>query len=200
VIEVEIKCKPTPEEKARLLKDAIFIGEEKLTDIYYESISYELSVKDFWLRTRNDKFVLKIPASSYSNTSTSKHEIEDEQEIRKILKLSQKDNLIKALSIAGYNPTYTLIKTRQKYTKSGFVIDIDHANFKNLIFDLIEIETMVQTQEEIIKATQNLIAFAQQHGITIKPIPGNLISLIKVVNPKHYKILEKIRIQKRKFL
>ncbi len=62
MIEVEIKCKPTPEQMAALLKDATFVSEEHLTDIYYDSATYELSTKDFWLRTRNDKFVLKIPA------------------------------------------------------------------------------------------------------------------------------------------
>lgn len=202
MIEVEIKCKPTAEEKAALLKGAAFISEEYLTDIYYDSKSYELSLKDFWLRTRNDKFVLKVPAAACSllatQANTPKHEIEDEQEIRTMLKLSSQGSLTQALSIAGYNPLYTLTKTRQKYTKSGFIIDIDHATFGDFTFDLCEIETMVQTPEEISLATQNLVAFAKQYGITLENIPGNLIALIKLVNPKHLELLEAARAKRLK--
>jgi len=193
MIEVEIKCKPTPEEKAALLKDATFVREEHLIDIYYDSTSYELTTKDFWLRTRNNKFVLKIPASSHPllalQANTPKHEIEDEEKIRTLLKLSPRGTLHQALELASYKPLYTLVKVRQKYTKSGFIIDIDHATFEDLTFDLLEVETMVETSEEISQATQNLIAFVQQHGITPGDIPGNLISLIKIVNPEHFAAL-----------
>lgn len=194
MIEVEIKCKPTPQEKEALLKDASFIGEEKLTDVYYDSATYELSLKDFWLRTRNDKFILKVPTASYAPqatvTNTSKHEIEDDQEIRSILKLEAHEPLQKALANAGYHPLYTLCKTRKKYTKAGFIIDIDHAVFEDFGFDLCEIETMVETPEETDAATQKLISFAQQHGLTLKPVPGNLIMLIKLINPEHARLLE----------
>jgi adenylate cyclase class IV len=196
MIEVEIKCKPTPEEKAALLKYATLISEEQLTDIYYDSKSYELSLKDFWLRTRNNKFVLKIPATKPNEllakqSNTPKHEIEDEDKIRELLNLTNQEPLIQALACAGYTPLYTLTKTRNKYTKSGFIIDVDHATFENFTFDLVEIETMVQTPEEINQAMQALITFAQKHGITINAIPGNLIALIEKVNPEHSALLEK---------
>jgi len=195
MIEIEIKCKPTSEEEAILLKDATFLSEEHLTDIYYDSSTYELSVKDFWLRTRNDKFVLKTPASSIAllktQANTPKHEIEDKQTIKKILNLANQHSLKEALKIAGYNPLYKLTKTRKKYSKEGFIIDIDNATFENYKFNLCEIETMVEAQEEIEKATQDLVNFAKRNGIEIKPIPGNLIALIKIVNPKHFAILEK---------
>lgn len=197
MIEVEIKCKPTQEQKDALLRDTKFLGEEHLTDVYYDSATYELSTKDFWLRTRNDKFVLKIPAAKCASlalqANTPKHEIEDEQEIRNVLNLSNQGSLEQALAIAGYKPLYTLSKTRKKYTKAGFIIDVDHAVFGPLVFDLLEIETMVERTEDISNATQKLIEFAEQQGITIKPVLGNLIALIKEVNPKHFEILEKAR-------
>ena len=197
MIEVEIKCKPTPEQKAALLQGAAFVSKEHLTDIYYDSPSYELTTKDFWLRTRNDKFVLKIPATPHpllaAQANTPKHELEDEIEIREKLKLSTQGTLKQALKEAGYTPLYTLTKTRTKHTKSGFVIDIDHAIFEDLVFDLVEIEKMVQTPEETRQATQDLVTFAEQHGIIIGPIPGNLIALIQIINPEHYALLEKAR-------
>lgn len=202
MIEVEIKCKPTPEQMATLLKDATFIIEEHLTDIYYDSTTYELSTQDFWLRTRNDKFVLKIPAStcpiSAEQANIPKYEIEDEQEIRKALNLSDKGTFKEAIKFAGYNPLYTLSKTRKKYSKNGFIIDIDHATFETIAFDLCEIETLVEKPEKIKQATQKLITFAQNHGIILKPIPGNLIALIKIINPKHFEILEKARAKRSK--
>jgi predicted adenylyl cyclase CyaB len=202
MIEVEIKCKPTQAQMAALLKGATFVSEEHLTDVYYDSPIYELSIKDFWLRTRNGKFVLKIPAAACSflatQANTPKHELEEEQEIRKALNLSPKDTLKETIMLAGYKPLYTLSKTRKKYSKNGFIIDIDHATFEALTFDLCEIETIVEKPEEIKQATQNLIAFAKDHGITIEPILGNLIALIRIINPTHFELLEKARAKRSK--
>ena len=197
MIEIEIKCKPTPEQIDSLLKDATFVSEEHLTDIYYDSVTYELSLKDFWLRTRNGKFVLKTPATTCkllaTQFNTPKHEIEDEQKIRTILNLALNGSLKQDLTLAGLNPLYTLTKTRKKYSKNGFIIDIDHATFEHLSFDLCEIEMMVEHPEEISQATQSLVAFAEQHGITIKPIQGNLIALIEKINPEHFALLKQER-------
>ena len=197
MIEVEIKCKPTTEQRAALLEGAAFLGEEQLTDVYYDSAQYELSVKDHWLRTRNDKFVLKIPAAACKlleiQANTPKHEIEDEQEIRKVLKLSEQGSLQQALSVAGYNPLYTLTKTRKKYSKNCFIIDMDHITFGSLAFDLCEIETLIEKAEDVSCATQKLIEFAESHGIILEPVLGGLISLIKLINPIHFEMLEKVR-------
>lgn len=197
MIEVEIKCKPTAEQKVALLEGATFLGEEQLTDVYYDSAQYELSVKDHWLRTRNGKFVLKIPAAACKlleiQANTPKHEIEDEQEIRKVLKLSEQGSLEQALMTAGYNPLYALAKRRKKYSKNGFIIDIDHSTFGSLTFDLCEIETLIEKPEDVSCATQNLIEFAEDHGIILEPVLGSLIALIKAINPEHFEILEKAR-------
>ncbi len=196
MIEVEIKCKPTPEQEAALLNGATFVREERLTDIYYDSPTYELSLKDFWLRTRNGSFVLKTPATTCpllaQQANTPKHELEDEATIQTTLGISG-ETLKNALANAGYAPRYTLTKIRKKYTKDGFIIDIDHATFEHLSFHLCEIELMVDTPEEISEATNKIVTFAKNHGITIENIPGNLIALIKEVNPEHYAHLEKAR-------
>jgi predicted adenylyl cyclase CyaB len=200
MIEIEIKCKPTLEQKAALLSNAIFVSEKHITDIYYDSTAYELTIKDFWLRKRNGKFELKIPASSHpilaSQANTPKHEIENEHEIRTALNLSTSDTLEQDLLQAGYKPLYTLTKTRTKYTCEEFVIDIDHATFETLTFDLCEIETMVESADDITTATEQLVAFAQRFGITLDAVPGNLIALIMAINPTHYEILERARTER----
>lgn len=197
MIEIEIKCKPTSEQEIALLEGATFLGEEHLTDVYYDSAKYELSANDYWLRTRNGKFVLKVPAAACNlldiQANTPKHEIEDEQEIRKVLSLSDQGTLEQSLVIAGYNPIYTLFNSRKKYRKNGFIIDIDHASFGAFTFDLCEIETSVEKPEDIDRAMQNLIEFAACYGITLKPVLGKLIALIKTINPEHFEILEQAR-------
>lgn len=197
MIEVEIKCKPTAEQEIALLRGAMFLGEEQLTDVYYDSAKYELSVKDHWLRTRNGKFVLKIPAAACKlleiQANTPKHEIEDEQEIRKVLNLLGEGSLEQVLMTAGYNPLYTLAKNRKKYSKNGFIIDIDHSTFGSLTFDLCEIETLIEKPEDVNYAMQKLIEFAEAHGIKLEPVLGNLIALIKTINPEHFEILENAR-------
>lgn len=200
MIEIEIKCRLTKEQEVKLLECATFIGEEHLTDVYYDLATYELSVKDFWLRTRNDKFVLKIPAaqSNLLNTqaNTPKHEIEDESEIRKILNAPYNGSLVEDLKAVGIKPLYTLAKTRKKYTKEGFIIDIDHATCDQLAFDLCEIETIVERIDEVNQATEKLRIFVERHGISIESVPGNLIALIKVVNPEHFSLLEKAQAER----
>jgi predicted adenylyl cyclase CyaB len=197
MIEIEIKCKPTSEQEIALLEGATFLREEHLTDVYYDSAKYELSVKDYWLRTRNGKFVLKIPAAACKlldiQANTPKHEIEDEQEIRKVLTLSEQGTLEQSLMTAGYNPLYTLVNSRKKYSKDGFIIDIDHASFGLFTFDLCEIETLVEKTEDIDSAMQKLIEFAARHGIILKPVLGKLIALIKTINPEHFEMLEQAR-------
>ena len=202
MIEIEIKCKPTPEQQAALLNDATFVSEEQLTDVYYDSHTYELSTKDYWLRTRNGKFVLKIPAAAACpvlaiQANTPKHELETEQEIRSALNLSANGVLPQALLQTGYKPLYTLTKVRKKYIVDEFTIDFDHATFETLpSFDLCEIEIMVEKAEEISGATQKLVAFAQRYGIALNAVPGNLIALIMATNPTHYEILEKARTER----
>ncbi|MFH1253828.1 MAG: CYTH domain-containing protein [bacterium] len=197
MIEVEIKCKPTLEQEIALLQGATFLGEEHLIDVYYDSAQYELSVRDHWLRTRNGKFVLKIPAATCKllevQANTPKHEIEDEQEIRKVLKLSEQGSLEQSLMTAGYHPLYTLAKRRKKYSKNGFIIDIDHSTFGSLTFDLCEIETLIEKPEDVNYAMQKLIEFAEAHGIILEPVLGSLIALIKSINPEHFEIMEKAR-------
>lgn len=202
MIEVEIKCKPTPEQIAILLKDATFISKEYITDVYYDSSSYQLSLKDYWLRKRNDKFVLKIPATTNpllaAQANTPKYELETDQEIRTALELSAAETLEQALQEKGYHALYKISKTRIKHTKEGIIIDIDHATFEALSFNLCELELIVEKPENVPAATQRLADFAQQHGITIGNVPGNLIALIQIINPNHYDLLETARAKRLK--
>lgn len=193
MIEVEIKFNPTQEQINALIKNANFISEEIINDVYYDSEKYELTLKDFWLRTRNNKFMLKTPAINENfQLFHSMHELTDESSIRQALNLKSEQPLEYAIEKAGYKPLYKIINTRMKYTKDDITIDIDHANYGNFSYDLCELETLVESPEQIPQAKQKLQNFATNHGIEIKPTLGKLIYLIKQTNPKHYALLQAI--------
>jgi len=194
MIEIEIKCHLQPGQEQKMLEDAIFIKQEVFTDVYYDSASFELSCKDFWLRTRNGVFMLKVPATQANlfaaQKNTPKHELSDEKEIRKLLNLTATLPLEAAAQAAGYMPLYRFTNTRRKYHKDGLIIDLDHADFGDDTYDLCEIETVVEDAGHIAEAQQKIHAFAHQFGIvTDKPILGKLIHHIKRVNPEHYRAL-----------
>jgi predicted adenylyl cyclase CyaB len=194
MIEIEIKCHLQSDQEQKLLKHAVFVKQEVFTDVYYDSARFELSSKDYWLRTRNGVFMLKVPATQAdlfaAQKNTPKHELSDETQIRELLNLSSTLPLEDAAQAAGYMPLYRFTNTRRKYHKDGLVIDLDHADFGDYTYDLCEIETVVEDASRIAEAQQKIHAFAHQFGIvTDKPILGKLIYHIKRVNPEHYRVL-----------
>lgn len=197
MIELEIKCLPNPQQKEALLKDASFVSTETLTDVYYETPTYDLSRKDYWLRTRNNKFMLKIPATNkhpFAEQKTMpKHEIEDEATIIEQLELSKSMAFIDALEQANIKPRYHYTKTRNKYQKEGFVLDFDCIDYGQFTYDLCEVEIIVPTKQDLETATKKLNTFFATHNIKIEEVLGGLIYLIKKTNQEHYQLLQKSR-------
>ena len=199
MIEIEVKCDPTPEQKALLLSNAVLVSEEILNDVYYDSLSYALSIRDLWLRKRNGNFTLKKPVPNSSALANQRYELETEEEIRRELDLPSHTTLEQEILNAGYTPLYTFTQYRKKYSKEGFIIDIDQLKFNSYCFDRCEIELLAEKPEDVAVATKMLIAFTKSYGIKIIPVDakkGKLATLIKLVNPEHFKILEKIKTNK----
>ena len=193
MIEVEIKFKLSDEQKRTLLDGAQFVSEELIHDVYYDSTNYELTTKDFWLRTRNGNFMLKTPADSDNKTVFSMHELTDESLIRQALNLPAEPPLEQAIENAGFVPLYKITNSRIKYLKDDITIDIDHADYGDFTYDLCELETVVDRPEQISQASLNLQIFATKHGIQIQPAEGKLIHLIRLTNPDHYALLQAAR-------
>ncbi|KKQ33191.1 MAG: Thiamine-triphosphatase [candidate division TM6 bacterium GW2011_GWF2_37_49] len=193
MIEVEIKFKLSDEQKRTLLDGAKFDSEEIIHDVYYDSASYALTTKDFWLRTRNGNFMLKTPASSRNTTVFSMHELIDESLIRQALNLPSEPTLEQAVANAGFIPLYKITNTRITYLKDDLTIDIDHADYGDFTYDLCELETVVDQPEQIPQASLKLQNFAAKHGIAIEPAEGKLIHLIRLTNPEHYALLQAAR-------
>jgi predicted adenylyl cyclase CyaB len=189
MIEIETKYFLTPEQEKKLLKDATFVGQETLTDIYYDTKDYTLSLNDLWIRTRNGVWTLKVPCQKNKNyCSQSRYEISDEQEIKRYLA---------PFSSTPLKPLYTIIKKRTKYTKEGFTIDLDTLTSPSLDIPIkCEIELMVEREDQVPLAHKELNDFAKRNGL-IHDISqdvrekGSLIGIIRYVNPEHYKLLKR---------
>lgn len=195
MIEVEVRFHLPEEKREHFLKNAVFVSVVSFTDTYYDTQDYALSIQDVWLRTRDSKFVLKVPAT-HANTFTfdktsPMHEIEDEMEIRKVLGIQAKLDIKQDIESHGYKPLYTFTSTRRKYKKDGFSIDVDHVDYKFFTYDICEVEVMVESENQVQETLQKIHSFIAKHGITVQPIDGKLIYLIKRVNPEHFRILQK---------
>ena len=148
-IEVELKFLLTTKEKHRLLADSQYIDSYEFTDVYYDAKNYSLSCNDTWLRSRNGKFMLKIPIETTcealkQQSNSPKREIIEEDRIRKELSLPNNNSLEQDLFEANILPLYTFKNYRQSYQKEGFHIDLDSALFDDFTYETCEIEMSVE--------------------------------------------------------
>lgn len=193
MIEVEIKVQVTDEQMQKLLDGATFICKENLYDEYYDSADYKLTSNGFWLRTRDGKFVLKTPATNDNLFNIEKnlpfHEIDDATLISKALNFPPDQPLVQAVENAQYKPFYKVHTARQKYKKDGIIIDIDHADYGDMTYNICEFEIMVEHQNQTQTALDKLYEFATKHGVSTKRAEGKLFYYIKRKNPEHYKAI-----------
>ncbi|MFA6527653.1 MAG: CYTH domain-containing protein [Candidatus Babeliales bacterium] len=196
MIEVEIKVQVTDEQKEKLLCGATLLSDEVFIDTYYDSDDYSLTTKGFWLRKRNDVFELKAPATESGGFNMHKnipmHEFTNQDDIAQRLNLpgTYTTSFLGAIIEAGCNPLYQFTNTRSSYKKNKFTIDFDQADFGDLIYNLCEIETFVESKDQSQAALDELYAFAGQFGISTAKAEGKLGYYIKCRNPEHYQALK----------
>ena len=190
MIEVEIKVQVTKEQKQNLLQGATFVSKKDFNDIYYDTTDYHLTINGYWLRKRGNIFELKYPADPSGNFNIHKNiamcEITDESKIIQILKLDEQKSLVHNLTNSPYKPLYTLYTIREKYHKDGFIIDFDHATFEDLTYEICEIETIVNTQEQSAEALDKLYTFIKPYNISSHRAEGKFGFFIKRKYPAHY--------------
>lgn len=190
MIEVEIRVTVTAKQLNELIDGAQFVSKQVLKNEIYDSIDFKLTTKNFWLRCRDGVFELKYPVKKDDNLLEDKdiavHEINDEQEIRRILCLSTIGSMSEALAAAGFTVLYRFTNTRNTYTKDGFTIIFDHADFGDLTYDVCEIESIITSVDQTNRAFESLWDFAKRHGISTERAEGKLEYYMRVKNPAHY--------------
>jgi len=192
MIEVEKNFVADEEATARVTEGATFLGERILSDVYFDTVDYRLSRKDWWLRARNGKMELKVPINDdRSGWADRYEELEDEWEIRNRLGFSDGKTLDDQLKKNGFEILYDFITTRNTWKKGVFTIDADSVIFPSFTYQTVEIEVLVDDVPEIKIAEEQIKAFAAELGLLVATDGGKMVVYLKREKPDHYQILVK---------
>ncbi|MDP3794562.1 MAG: CYTH domain-containing protein [bacterium] len=190
MIEVEKKFLLRDDDIARLTRDARFVREEVLCDVYYDTPDFRVTRADMWLRERNARWELKVSLNKDPNRlGDNFRELETEDEIRGVLGLSQEGTFREDLERRGYGTFCTCITTRRKYKKGDFTIDLDSAEFDGLSYRIAEIELMVETPDEMEAAFDRIRRLALTEGLAVEHVQGKIAAYLKHKKPGHYEAL-----------
>jgi len=178
MIEVEKKFQPTEEQLDVMLADAEFVGEVVNHDILYDYPDYKLFKQHIRMRNRNGSFEMKIPAGDFACT-----ELGEPEEIKKYFNTTQPLQDFVAENMIVFTDFTT---HRRKYKKGEFNIDVDHVES---VYDVCEIEIMVEKEDQINDARERILKFALSYGFEVKNIPEKRELNLKHFNPSLYKEL-----------
>lgn len=186
MIAVEKKFLIKENDISKLLVGAEFLNEKKFTDTYWDTSNYSLTTADFWLRSRDGRFELKVPMLGGGERVIDQYEeLESDKQISGKLNLPR-GILEEELRKNDYKPFATITTLRKKYRKDGFIIDIDELDFG---YNIVEIELMVNDKKEIDNAIQKILSFANSHNLSVGQVRGKIVEYLKRNNPKHHKAL-----------
>ncbi len=191
MIEIEQKFLLTTKQQEKLVRDAIFISETQFTDSYFDDDNYSLTTQDKWLRTRNELFELKKGFTPPRQTITQYKELNTEEAIAQELRLPTNIPLSQILKKNQYTIFCTCHTNRKKYQKDGFSIDIDTINYPETSwqYNIVEIELIVKTQEEVEEAIKKTLTFTQEYNLTSQTVRGKVDEYLYREKPTHYQKL-----------
>ncbi|EKE25775.1 MAG: hypothetical protein ACD_5C00037G0012 [uncultured bacterium] len=193
--EVEKKFILNEKQREKLLEGAEFLSEKKFTDTYFDNDEFSLGLSDMWLGKRDKQFSLKIPVREKKEDLINKyHEIEGELTIREIFAIPIVNDFEKDLKSFGHKSFCTFQTALKKYTKEGFIIDLDEANFGDWQYELAKIKLLVKSENQMKDAEEKIREFASRFGLEVKHVNGELIEFIKREIPEIYERLKKEKI------
>lgn len=188
MIEIEKKYLIDDEKVREIVKDADFLGQKELTDIYYDTADFRLTTKDWWLRNRNGVFELKkVVVGENKDINVDRYdEVDDEKEIAKDLEIIFENTLAESLKKNQIEPFATIVAMRKKYKKSSFNLDLDLTDFG---YSICEIELMVEDETKMADAMAKIENFRVKYGLNAGHVRGKLVEYIYRNRPEHYAIL-----------
>ena len=189
MIEIEKKFIPEEGDIERITEGAEFISETVNDDTYYDK-DFSLTKKDIYVRRRNEAFEMKIGIRrrGFEGIISTYEEIDDEDTIRERLGITKNGNLEKNLEASGYSPFGAWKTTRRKYRKGEFIIDIDSVDYG---YEVIEIELLVEGLLDMDKATNKILDFAKESGLTKNAKIGKVSGFLRRNYPEEYKEIRK---------
>jgi len=191
MFEVEKKFKLSEDEEKKLLEGAEFVSEKTFTDVYFDTDEYALSKNDMWLRKRGEQFELKIPMHDSEGRKRVQRyqEIEGEEKIREIFAIAPISDFETDIGSLGYKAFCTCITTRRKFTKEGFIIDIDLVNYVDFSYGIAEIELLVEKKDQMKKAAEKIEQFATKNGLEKIYVRGKVLEYLFRKKPEHFAAL-----------
>ncbi|MBI3589271.1 MAG: CYTH domain-containing protein [Candidatus Liptonbacteria bacterium] len=193
MIEVEKKFSLTPEQMKRIEESAEFVKEVINTDIYFDNPDYALVKKDWWLRSRNGNFEIKIPLENKQGLINIYDEITNTKEVTKRLELKKlSEDFEENLRLNNFKVLVKLVTNRRKFRIREFNIDIDQMDCG---YTICEIEKMVENENEVEKTTQEIFELAKSLGLEIKQVRGKGLEYFYRFNKGVYKVIEDTKLR-----
>lgn len=187
MIEVEKRFRFDPKDKARLIEGAWFEKGTEFVDLYFDTAGYHLTSKDWWLRRREGKLELKVPAGEVmvaERTTNRYRELTTEDEIRALLGLPKNLGLPHEIYMAGIRPFAIITTRRETWIRDGFTLDFDEADFGYAVF---EVQLMVERDEDIADAERRIQEFAARSGLeTANGHRGKVVEYLFRFRQEHY--------------
>jgi adenylate cyclase class IV len=172
MIEIEKKLNPSNESIELIKNDAVFIAHKVMNDVLYDYEDLSLIKNDIWLRKRNGKFDLKVfkDKDRKNRFLDIYDEVEDEPKICEIL------NIV-SIRDANFIEIANLTTKREKYKLGEFNIDLDIVTSaaNDFVYNLLEVELMVESESEIPKAREKMKKFMDKYGIANKSANAKII-------------------------
>ncbi|XP_041669596.1 thiamine-triphosphatase isoform X2 [Cheilinus undulatus] len=190
---------------------AACVGQCQFQDQYFDSPSFDLTLRDLWLRKRKGCWELKCPATEETSGEQSKaaalctryKEITNLPDIQLRVKEVLKDvceDMTKCPTpgndswLSKFNlvcfAEFTTVRRSFLLEEEGVQIDLDQADFG---YHVGEIEVLVPEEGDVQSALEKIERTAQKLGLTgDQRVEGKMSVYLKRNNPEHYtKLLNK---------
>ncbi|KAM4706457.1 thiamine-triphosphatase [Discoglossus pictus] len=199
-IEVERKFNPGPDLEERLRDLGAELRKELVfRDSYYDSPDLRLTLRDLWLRRRGDKWELKHPPErgtlGLTGASTQYRELNCEADIVRRVSEELEIPCPHSVDSLGLMEFASFVTSRRSFQlpprgDSGLrvIVDLDMADFG---FEVGEVEVLVQTQEEVQMAMEEVEEICKQLGVlSDSPVPGKMSTFLRLNRADHYNQLK----------
>lgn len=194
MIKIEQKFITTKENILHLTKDAEFLGEENFTDVYYDTKDYALTKNDFWLRSREGNWQLKIPKyQAEKKLSGQFNEIEGEEKIREIFGIVPLSDFETDIAKFGYAPFCEFRTIRKKYRKENFIINLDEVEDRDFNYCEGKIEMKVE-DDQTQKGRKQIEKFAAEFELKLVSTCGKVYEYLKRKKPEHFQTLIRAKV------
>lgn len=191
-IEVEKKVKLDPRHIEQIEEQGVFVKEVQFRDTYFDRADFYLTTQNIWLRQREHQFELKVGVKGTNGSIDRYEEITDEQKIVTYLNLPSNfsENILDTFAHVGIVPFSSFTTQRKSYILGEFSVDIDIANFGDLMYQVGEFELLVSSIDQVEEAEEKIRNILQQMKIDSSIIiPAKLTYYLYHKRQEHYKAL-----------